>query len=107
MAGKTIRVPCTTENCALLCRVMRRYADAAFPPGASECAQASREQLLTLAERFAQQQRLTGEIELASRQRGMLRGAIKGYFEHLSGGAADLRKNQKEELLALLKRNRD
>ncbi len=106
MAGGKTRVPCRPDTCALLCTAIRQYAEAAFPLGGSECAQASRDELNRLAERLARQQADSGTIELAGRQRGMLRGVVKSYFAQLSDDPADLTQTQKKTLLALLQNRR-
>jgi hypothetical protein len=65
-----------------LVAVLQRYAHAAWPPGGSECAQASREALLTAAETmregFAAH---PGEAQFNRRQRATFRAALEYHLE--------------------------
>lgn len=62
---------------AILVDVLQHYAYAAYPVGGSECAQASREAVLTLANNFATCQT---KLELRPRQRPLLKSAIQWYY---------------------------
>ena len=75
--------------CDLLQQILRQYAFAAFPPGGSECAQASRESLLAEVGRI--QQAWHDETQTASmnrRIRVMAKAAIAYYCEGLDGATA-------------------
>ncbi|MGV6808537.1 MAG: hypothetical protein ACWA5U_01550 [bacterium] len=61
----------------LLAEVLQHYAYAAYPIGGSECAQASREAVLTLSSRFATCETV---LELRPRQRPILKSAIQWYY---------------------------
>ncbi|HHC73999.1 MAG TPA: hypothetical protein ENK78_02845 [Thiothrix sp.] len=61
----------------LLAEVLQHYAYAAYPVGGSECAQASREAVLTLANHFADCDTV---LELRPRQRPILKNAIQWYY---------------------------
>jgi hypothetical protein len=102
VAGRQLRLACGPRSCALLCEAIEGYAAAAFPPGGSECAQASRESLLTLAAGWRAQQAAAGAITLRSRQRPLLRAAVTTYFEQLSGLPPDAAGPRRDRLLALL-----
>lgn len=103
MAGNSLRLSCGPRTCALLCEAIRGYAAAAFPAGGSECAQASRESLLTLAERFTAEQARDGVIELRTRQRALLRSAVSGYFEQVVEAPEALAAQRRDRLLAWLR----
>jgi len=75
-----VKAPETLGNkplCATLAEVLQHYAYAAYPVGGSECAQASREAVLTLANNFTTCQTI---LELRPRQRPMLKSAIQWYY---------------------------
>jgi hypothetical protein len=94
-------VRCGAETCASLCEALRSYAAAAFPPGGSECAQASRASLMDMAERFAAEFAASGSITVKGRQKGLLRGAVKVYFEELADLPKTEASRRRDELLGL------
>ena len=51
---KTQEIQCSEGVLSLLCEAIEVYAHAAFPPGGSECAQASRESLLAVTQQLRQ-----------------------------------------------------
>jgi hypothetical protein len=79
---KTISLHINAEQLAELVAVLHRYAHAAWPPGGSECAQASREALLTAAETmkegFAEH---PGEAYFNRRQRATFKAALEYHLE--------------------------
>jgi hypothetical protein len=97
--GREVR--CGAEACSWLCEALRGYAAAAFPPGGSECAQASRASLMDMAERFAGECATTGGITVKGRQKGLLRGAVQVYFEELADLPAAEASRRRDALLAL------
>ena len=103
MAGKSVRLVCGPQTCEQLCEALRAYAHAAFPPGGSECAQASRDSLLTLAQRFAAEQATEGWIEVRTRQRALLRSAVTTYFDQLTDLPEAMAVRRRERLLGLLR----
>ena len=58
-------------------QLLAAYAEAAFPPGGSECARASREALTDLASRSRE---ADGHVDIGAGQRPMLKAAVKWYF---------------------------
>jgi hypothetical protein len=99
-AGRAM--PCGAEHGALLCEALRGYAQAAFPPGGSACAEAARESLLEIAARLEREQAACGSITLKGRQKGTLRGAVRVYFNELSGLPEAEASRHRELLLGLL-----
>jgi hypothetical protein len=79
---KTLTLHIDTDQLAELVAVLQRYALAAWPPGGSECAQASREALTTAAETmkegFAEH---PGEAHFNRRQRATFRAALEYHLE--------------------------
>lgn len=75
MKDKIREVACNPEQARALARVIRAYADAAFPTGGSECAQVSRATLLDTAARC--EQHAGGALGLRRRQLPVLRGAVR------------------------------
>jgi hypothetical protein len=103
MAGRQLQLDCGARSCAWLCEAIVAYAEAAFPPGGSECAQASRESLTSLAAGWRAEQAATGKITLRSRQRPLLRSAVTTYFEQLAELPPDQAAQWRDRLLALLR----
>lgn len=65
---KVITFTCPQYAATKLAHCMKHYADAAYPPGASECAQASREALYNAAEDILRQCANTNERFTISRR---------------------------------------
>lgn len=57
-------------------QVIGVYAHAAYPPGGSDCAAATRTALLEVAEKA----QLSDQVSISSRQRPMLKAAVKWYY---------------------------
>lgn len=78
-AKKTVTLECDAETAAALGEAIAAFAQAAYPPGGSECAQVARETLLDTARAcFAHR---GGPLALRRRQLGQLRSAVDWYFE--------------------------
>ncbi len=77
MRKRTLPFPCLDNACRELATVIQYYADAAFMSGGSECAQATRESLLGLAEQLINSDK---GMNIQYRQVPLLRTAIKWYF---------------------------
>ncbi len=97
---KRFQIACDQDIAILLSTVIRSYGDAAFPPGGSECAQASREAVHSIG----------GNIEdhaardcalVSSRQRRLLRSAVNWYF-----GEVEISLRRQQVLLELLDKPR-
>ncbi len=80
MRKKTLPFPCFDNTCQELAIVIQYYADAAFMSGGSECAQATRESLLGLAEQLMKSDK---GMNIQYRQVPLLKTAIKWYFEEV------------------------
>jgi hypothetical protein len=75
MKDRIREIACGPEQARAIARVIRAYADAAFPAGGSECAQVSRATLLETAARC--EQHAGGALSLRRRQLPVLRGAVR------------------------------
>lgn len=83
----------------MLAQAIRTFAEAAYPPGASECAQVAREALLTTAETIA----LSSDgASVSTRQRSLLKQAVTWYFAEISPETPPA---QVQALLELLRGN--
>ncbi|WP_299871720.1 hypothetical protein [uncultured Cocleimonas sp.] len=84
-----------------LFKVLQHYADAAYPKGGSDCAAASREALLLIANKIESAEN-DNYCEISTRQRPILNAAVNWYFKE-SGIEADNESTQTEfELLSSL-----
>jgi len=81
MKKRTLNFSCADNLCENLATVIKYYAHAAFPIGGSECAQATRESLLDMAQRL--NVTLEQSIVLNRRQVPMLKSAVKWYFSEV------------------------
>jgi len=79
---KRFQISCDQDTASLLGTVIRSYGDAAFPPGGSECAQASREALHGIAGNIENHAASDGAL-VSSRQRRLLRSAVSWYFNEV------------------------
>lgn len=93
---KRFQIACDQDTAGLLGIVIRSYGDAAFPPGGSECAQASREALHGIAGNIENHAARDGAL-VSSRQRRLLRSAVSWYFSEV-----DASRRQEQTLLELL-----
>ena len=71
-------VECGAADAARLAEAIRAYAQAAYPPGGSECAQVARETLFDTANECAAHP--GGLLVLNKRQLPMLRSALHWWF---------------------------
>jgi tRNA threonylcarbamoyladenosine modification (KEOPS) complex Pcc1 subunit len=100
MKHKMLTINCQNNLCEDLAMAITHYAYAAYPPGGSECAQASREALETLAQTIKSQNSEHVErtsIQIKARQRSTLKAAINWYFTEV-----EINKDKQTQLLALL-----
>jgi hypothetical protein len=82
MAAGKLTLTCDQTVRDILCRALRDYALAAYPPGGSDCAQVARDTLLELAAQI--EQGITGalsSVEISRRPRAMLRAAVQYHFD--------------------------
>lgn len=83
---------------AALSEALRGYADAAYPPGGSECAQVARETLRDSANVIDREASSTDGASLRRRQRALIRSAVAWYFGDQGPGGVE----HSQELLRLL-----
>ncbi|MGD2119485.1 MAG: hypothetical protein PVG66_14075 [Chromatiales bacterium] len=77
MPRKTVRLTFNQTESAAIARAIAAYAQAAYPPGGTECSQVAHETLLDTARQIDNH---TGELEIRRRQLPMLKAAINWYF---------------------------
>ena len=82
---RTIDIECDAALARRVGDAIGCYAEAAYPPGGSECAQVARETLLDSAARCRGHQ--GGRLDLPKRQVPMLKAALRWYVEN--DGAED------------------
>ena len=74
-----------------LSQAIQQYADAAYPPGGSECAQAARAGLLDTAEKILQQiDTHQSEVTISRRIKSHVKAAIQYYLQVCTEQNADL-----------------
>lgn len=93
---KRFQIACDQDVAVYLGMVIRSYGDAAFPPGGSECAQASREALHSIGGNIEDHAARDGAL-VSNRQRRLLRSAVNWYF-----GEVEISPRQQQVLLELL-----
>lgn len=82
MAAGKLTLTCDVAVRDILCRAIRDYAIAAYPPGGSDCAQVARYTLLELAGQIE-----TGitaadqSVAISRRPRAMIRAALEYHFD--------------------------
>ena len=83
---KELVLHCPLTVIELVYKAMHAYAQAAYPPGGSECAQSAREALLASAEKLLQEfDATTNTSKLSRRIRAHVKSAIEYYFEQTPG----------------------
>ncbi|MGD2081461.1 MAG: hypothetical protein PVF91_00750 [Chromatiales bacterium] len=100
MARKTFVVRCAPGPRRVLCEAVRGFADAAYPPGGSDCAQAARAALLGVAE--ALKSTTAPETEVSVRVRAMLKSAVRWHFEQMEQATCRCAAQQRALALAAL-----
>lgn len=83
---RSVTVDCDSALAQRLGEAIRCYAEAAYPPGGSECAQVARETLLDTAAKCSGH--AGGALELPKRQLAMLKAALRWYCENDGAGDA-------------------
>ena len=90
MKSKTFSLTLTPAQLGAVAEAWLGYADAAYPPGASECAQVARSTLLASADALQQQANGGPPAPLRRRQRAILKAAVAWYYsEEGPGNPAD------------------
>ena len=82
MKQKTLELDCSQPLARQLARAVRAYAEAAFPPGGSECTQVSRQTLVESAVAIAEHG--GGSLRIRKRQVVQLRAAVRWYFREIA-----------------------
>ena len=83
MKRRVVEISCDAATAQALSRALRAYANAAYPPGGSECGQVARSTLLDTASTCEQQ---AGEaLRLRKRQLPMLRAAARWWLSENPG----------------------
>jgi hypothetical protein len=80
LKSRTLLIRCDPGQAVLLAEALSVYVDAAYPRGGSECAQVARETLLDSAAVIARDAGGAGAA-ISRRQRGLIRTAVKWYWE--------------------------
>lgn len=85
MKKRTFSIDCSTkkELCQVLHHLLTQFIDTAFPPNGSECAQATRSSLHELSLQIMESD---GHCEISTRQRPLLKTAIRWYFLEIEVG---------------------
>ncbi|MGV6827728.1 MAG: hypothetical protein ACWA5Q_12215 [bacterium] len=78
--AKTVRLQAAPEVLSLLATAIATYADAAYPPGGTECSQVARETLMDSA-RSIKAQAQNGVVEIRTRQRRMIAAATEWFSD--------------------------
>jgi hypothetical protein len=97
LKSRTLVIRCEPGQATLLAEALTAYAEAAYPRGGSECAQAARETLLDSAAVIARDAGGDGAA-VSQRQRGLIKTAVKWYWEERG------QPGQAQALLDLLER---
>ncbi len=104
MPGKLMTLELNTGLQQTLCEAVRLYAEAAYPPGGSECAQVARESLLSAASSIDEQCADTGYARVSRRLRTQLKSALE-YFTEVNAANGNDVSGQVEQLRAILASN--
>ena len=100
--SKTITLRCSRSMCELLRDILRRYADAAYPAGGSECSQSSRQSLLTSADRLLENWDSGPQSTVMSRRlRVMAKAAVKYYAQTVSADEDESTAHRQDYLLSV------
>ncbi len=77
MAKRTFEFHCHEGLGEALVEVIKVYIDAAYPPGGSSCAAATREAFETLNKKLASSE----TVAISTRQRPMLKSAVNWFYK--------------------------
>lgn len=81
--AKTIRIECPPAMLKVLSEAIREYAEAAYPPGGSECGQVAKQALLDAVDKLESGFAVSGGVyaELSRRLRAHVKAACQYYAE--------------------------
>lgn len=102
-ANKFIVLHCSRQLLDILLVALTQYAHAAYPPGGSECAQASRESLLNEVEKIKLSWKQDNTAQMNRRIRVMAKSAVKYYCEGLAEAGNGHAEAREALLLAMIK----
>lgn len=100
MSAKVIHLQCSPNLSDSMAAAIRNYVAVQYPPGASDCALAAREALLTVADNIETVCQTAATVELSRRLRTMLKIAVNYYCDQYVEGEA--REAGRNALLAAL-----
>lgn len=100
MSAKIINLQCSPNLSDTMAAAIRNYVAVQYPPGASDCALAAREALLTVADNIETVCQTAPTVELSRRLRTMLKIAVNFYCDQHSEGES--REAGRNALLAAL-----
>ncbi|MGV6859113.1 MAG: hypothetical protein ACWA5X_09075 [bacterium] len=80
MAKRTFEFDTTDGQGDALVEVIEHYVEAAYPPGGSQCAAATREAFMTLKEALKKNSLEGPPVYISTRQRPMLKSAVKWFY---------------------------
>jgi len=104
MPPATITLQCDEAVKDILCRAIREYAHAAYPEGASDCAQVARYTLLELARQIdagiTSGQR---SVAISGRPRAMVKAAIEYFFDRQDAESGTASARQRDLMTGMLR----
>ena len=101
--GKQIILHCSRAMCEMLSEIIRNYADAAYPPGGSDCSQSARESLTQSAQAiYLNWDEQSQTTHINKRLRTMVKSAIKYHAQYLALEEEHPADHRKEYLLSVL-----
>ena len=105
MKKRTFSIDCSSNDklCQELHNLLTLFINTAFPPLGSECSQATRESLLELNARIANNKE---NCEVNTRQRPLLKTAISWYFEEIKKSEFKKDKSKQQQLLQLISKKK-
>ena len=86
MSAKIINLQCSPNLSDTMAAAIRNYVAVQYPPGASDCALAAREALLTVADDIETVCQTEPSVNLSRRLRTMLKIAVNYYCDQYSEG---------------------
>jgi len=90
MKSRTFSLVASSEEARMLAEALSSYAQAAYPPGGSECAQVARESLLESAREIASNAAGPAGATLSRRQRAIMKAGVRWYFSDEGPGQTGL-----------------
>ena len=105
MKKRTIPLHCDTKTAAFIYDAVSTYANAAYPPGGSDCAQVAKDALLTAVRQYKQQVSIDSTGSISSKQRSMWKTAIRWYICDINSDQFANPEQAAEKLLTIFKGN--